>query len=386
MCVHPEAIAESYDRRHAKSHRLHPRDSHEDGSLESNAPYTGKVISEFQYEEDMLPFDPYTFAKQGQWQLPGEGKTKFNKKGTAQKCGTTRFKYKCSRGHVANATEICHRATCPVCSKHWQTRLTRRATKRLIDGIDMIRHYPKHYVFSKRFGSTSFEDMKKDLYSFLKRLDIQGALVVFHPFRFRDSQGEPVSYKQWKEAPDVFHRIYSPHFHTLLFGMLPEDYSKTFDRTGWVTVPLGKRARDQIGGTVDYLLSHSGTQTGYQALTWTGALKQMNVIKTKDQVPKLCKHKLANGEACNLQMSEWHIDTLGTGDWGCTEPYAAHWVTNRRHTAKPPPLTLLYRSASSLLRRVPNDEWEPLIPGTLHHHRRMTRATIEQLVEEALKL
>ena len=285
--------------------------------------------------------------------------------------------YRCGRNHEAHATERCYNPKCPICCGHWKTRATRRATARLTAAINYFGHYPKHITFSKPQGKTTFADYKADLYRTLRRVNCDATMTLFHPYRFRDQQGEAVSYKDWQNDPVRNYKIYSPHFHLMAFGQLIKS-NKVHDRTGWVYKNLGKRKSrtqnndDQIGGTVDYLLSHAGIQTGYHTLAWTGTLKRMKVTFTKEQEAVTCEAVLPDGNKCQLHMSKLEMDKLGTGDWAVSEPFAHRWRKNRSYNWNDPAYSIAQRTSRSLLRHHPK---------TAHARRIIVEATTESILE-----
>lgn len=194
-------------------------------------------------------------------------------------------------------TQSCKRAVCPECYEKWLVRTKIRTRERLYAGIKLMKEQTGKYVkFTHTIWSPpvelrelGYEDLKKEFHKVRKFAGSVAGVVVFHPYRFRNDDGQEVAWKHCSlnpkaESPVVkAHVVYEPHFHTITTGFLMRA-DLFYEKTKWIYKNKGViRNFDGLGGTIYYMLSHSAivevedekrgmTRSKYQAVMWFGKL------------------------------------------------------------------------------------------------------------------
>jgi len=189
----------------------------------------------------------------------------------------------------------CHSRGCPICFRTgWAGRQARAASDKLIAGGDLYERVGeslgrgvRHIVFSPDQDSTvervrtveGFEDIYRELHEVVQYAGLNGYMVVFHPFRqVKDWRGEKIP-GRWYE---------SPHFHVLGYGWLMKS-DRFNEATGWIYYNVdsedGKvRDRDEIRGTIKYLLTHAGISYGpkrFQVVRWAKMIANCKMGRKK---------------------------------------------------------------------------------------------------------
>jgi len=118
----------------------------------------------------------------------------------------------------------------------------------------------------------------------LKKAELEGAAVVFHPFKFHK--------KSWSW-------IYAPHFHLVGFGYR-QKITSAFGKYGWFIKICEER--ESVFQTFCYLLSHCGIKKGYHALTWVGGLSYSKLKVEKE--PKITKCPICGGDFEEIYYAE----------------------------------------------------------------------------------
>ena len=130
-----------------------------------------------------------------------------------------------------------------------------------------------------------------------------GGIYVGHPWRFRDSQGEPLQPKHCdlvigaEEPIYEGFAVYGPHIHATMFGwIVPTD---EIERETGVVFEVGEplATRDDVFGYIYYSLTHCGVHETHRAIRWFGALSYNNFVKVSEStetVYPLCP--LCDGE------------------------------------------------------------------------------------------
>jgi len=156
---------------------------------------------------------------------------------------------------------------CKECYKKWIARQANKATRRIEKYSQQSKRKPIHILLSvpTQQYHIPVKKLRKKINDILKELDIVGAAVVFHPFRFN------------KKIRCFY---YAPHFHLVGFGYLKGRITETFGKYGWFVKYLG--LRESVFQTFFYLLSHCGVKKGYHALTWLGDLSYSKLKLEKE--------------------------------------------------------------------------------------------------------
>jgi hypothetical protein len=174
----------------------------------------------------------------------------------------------------------CYRPLCKKCVTKWIAREANKATKRIEETAKKLHMTPIHLVLSvsQDHYRYSYKKLKKIAYEVLKDLNIAGAAVVFHPYRYRERTRE---------------FYYSPQFHVIGFGYIKGRIGIPYRKYGWYTVYLGPRR--SVFQTFVYILSHAGIKKGVHTVTWVGAASysKLSIEKEPDRtICPLCKCKL----------------------------------------------------------------------------------------------
>jgi len=216
-------------------------------------------------EGELYPALQHTYFST-QWDLPSQG---FE----YQACGTVEAKSWCPdcKTFKHDLLYCCNRSECPVCSSTWASKAGARIAERMWkyhvllfrSGVWATRL--SHVTFSPPEDQWSdYRTMRARAYEVMEKAGVRGGCVIFHPYRFRDSNGESVAWKHCSLNPAAVYpiiqaeAIYSPHFHGLTAGFLMN--SDRFEKlTGWVYVKHGDLdTREDIFQCARYLVSHMG--------------------------------------------------------------------------------------------------------------------------------
>ena len=175
--------------------------------------------------------------------------------------------------YVRQYQRSCFRAICKKCYRKWIGRGANRATRRIEEYIKRNpSHKPIHVILSVpewEYGK-DVKELRKELCLIIKEINLVGAAVVFHPFRFKKKQ------RIWR---------WEPHFHLVGFGWL-RDIANAFGRHGWYVKYVG--VRKSIFHTFHYLLSHCGVKKKNHALIWLGSLSYCNLRLDPEPRSDIC--------------------------------------------------------------------------------------------------
>ena len=176
------------------------------------------------------------------------------------------------RVYVKQFQRSCYRAVCKTCYKKWIARQANQATRRIEKYSEQSEKKPIHVLLSvpSMQYHLSVKNMRKKVNEILKEINLVGAAVVFHPFRFN-------------KKLRLFY--YAPHFHVVGFGYLKGRIAEAFGKYGWFIKYLD--VRKSVFQTFFYLLSHCGIKKGFHALTWIGDLSYSKLKLEKE--PDLSK-------------------------------------------------------------------------------------------------
>lgn len=203
------------------------------------------------------------------FQLPGHGLARSD-------CGEFHTVGCLEHGYIEVRITSCKRADCPICRQKWAGRLAGKSEHR----ISQVRGLgpPKHITISlpqNDWGlvQTDYPRLRRKVYKIAKKVGVKGGCLVFHPFRRRCPRCGAIPLMGYKTCGFCgnywFEWYFSPHFHIVGFGWI-EGTGAEFLKSGYVVKNIGRRK--SVGGTVLYLLSHSGVHLDYHVLTWFGAL------------------------------------------------------------------------------------------------------------------
>lgn len=180
--------------------------------------------------------------------------------------------------YVKQFRRSCYRAKCKSCYTNWIARQANSSTRRIEAYFEKTKQRPIHLILAVPLSQQTLpvKVLRQRMSHILKLGNIQGASVIFHPFRFHKTT------RRWYS---------SPHFHLVGFGK-SSDIKNAFGRYGWFVKEVGER--NSVFQTFCYLLSHCGIQKGYQAVTWFGSLSYSKLHVEKE--PRITKCPLCNGE------------------------------------------------------------------------------------------
>lgn len=263
------------------------------------------------------------------------------------RCGVWSSSHACSMdpGHYLRTIKhSCDNPSCPICFGSWMNKAARRIAERVrgyieaangaqldLDGISLAlwhkdnTRYLNHYVGSPRPGEITpdmpYNTIKQRGRAMAARVGITGAVQVFHPFRIQKSlqlqltrhcravvhmNEEDREKKFWELVrEDALHlgnwREYvewSPHFHYIGFGRLPEQRTPEQKAewqevlAGWIfkwirhvdteRVFDGQQMQDPIAALAAYLLSHAGYLPGRKIPSWLGVMGPNQLRKVGD--------------------------------------------------------------------------------------------------------
>lgn len=201
-------------------------------------------------------------------------------------CGTVRFPVRCPEcGYAGLRKNRCYSKACPVCYPNWAYKMARRASKRY---WWIFEREPRKWSGNPRNNwhadlTIPLERMHlpwpenlKWACRMMKKLGCRGGVYAGHPWRFRDSNGDPVSWKhssmnRYAEAPVIESvGILGGHIHVIGWGwLLPSP--EAFRRFGVVYTKLSTiENAAEFESCLAYVLTHVGVYAYSQAYRWFG--------------------------------------------------------------------------------------------------------------------
>lgn len=189
---------------------------------------------------------------------------------TKENCGTIKKVITC-KDHPNEYIIIrnyCYQPGCPLCFKMWAKKQGSIAGNKFMgfrkllvkEGIipKYYKRLARHYILSPPIeeakdklsdeGYKAFRTWGKEK---AVELGIVGGHLVVHSKRRHCTRCDKDEYGCNCEDP-TFHFVYSPHFHVVGYGFIPESEKGQ----EWVVKNLG--LRESIGKTISYELSHAG--------------------------------------------------------------------------------------------------------------------------------
>ncbi len=174
--------------------------------------------------------------------------------------------------YVKQFQRSCYRGSCKICYRKWIAREANKATKRINTYSTLSAAKPIHVVLSIPASqyNTPVPILRKRMSAIIKNIELKGAMMIFHPFRFH------------KNTRQFY---YSPHFHLIGFGYI-QNIAQTFSKYGWFIKYLG--VRESVFQTVSYLMSHCGIRKGNHTVTWLGNLSYSKLKIEKEPPLSTC--------------------------------------------------------------------------------------------------
>lgn len=161
--------------------------------------------------------------------------------------------------------------------------------------------YIKHFVISPPQDVDwkdidSFRECRGRAYEIAQKVGVLAGALLPHPYRMRCSKcGNHPIQDYIKECPkcgsEAFEWYYSPHFHSVGVGYLPDGATEeNYEETGWIVKNCG--VRQSVFWTMEYLLSHAGIRKGVHVVTWFGRLSSNRMEKTPilGSIREVCPH------------------------------------------------------------------------------------------------
>lgn len=229
-----------------------------------------------------------------QWKLAAQGEQ-------YPSCGEVRAKAWCpdELTYKHDLLDHCDRPECPVCNSTWARKGGMKITERMWSYRKILKkHRKRHARLSHVSFSLHVEDsycdyrvLRKELYKVMKKAGVRGAVVKFHPYRFRDAWGNEVPWKHCSlnpeaESPIVPNcvAIWSPHWHAICTGwLIPSEEFE--EKTGWSYTKHGERyTRDDVFYTAAYLLTHMGIHDSMQSITYIGEASYNRLVIEREEV------------------------------------------------------------------------------------------------------
>jgi len=191
------------------------------------------------------------------------------------------------RPYVKQFQRSCYRGRCKTCYRKWIARESNKAARRIESYSEISHKKPIHVLLSVPLNQyhLSFETLRKRRNEIAKRIGLDGSLIIFHPFRFRNKTRE---------------FYYAPHFHIVGFGQIRR-ITEAFSRYGWFIKYLG--VRKSVFQTVSYLMSHCGIKKGSHTVTWVGTLSYSKLKIEKEP-------SLTNCPVCGRKFVEIYHDGI----------------------------------------------------------------------------
>ncbi len=208
--------------------------------------------------------------------------------------------------YVKQFQRSCYRAVCKICYLKWIARQSKKATRRIEKFSELSFKTSFHLILCVPSSQRNLpiKLLRKRMVQITKIAKMNGAAVVFHPFRFDRKV------RRW---------YYFPHFHLIGFGdkrKLPMAYGKF----GWFV--KYSEERRSVFQTFCYLLSHCGVKKGSHSLTWIGSLSysKLKLEKESDStICPLCNDKLVpiyhEGEHSGIPPDEVFEGFVDSVDW-----------------------------------------------------------------------
>jgi len=170
------------------------------------------------------------------------------------------------RTYVKQFQRSCYRGSCKVCYQKWIAREANKATRRIEAYSNLSKENPIHILLSVPPNQyhVPVSVLRKKMSKIIKDINLKGALIIFHPFKFRSKE------RQF---------YYAPHFHLIGFGY-SSGISEAFGKHGWFIKNLG--VRKSVFQTISYLMSHCGIRKGNHTVTWVGRLSYSKLKLEKE--------------------------------------------------------------------------------------------------------
>ena len=176
------------------------------------------------------------------------------------------------RIYVKQFQRSCYRSVCKVCYLKWIARQANKATRRIEEYSKQSNKKPLHLILcvpSSQYD-LPIKLLRKRMVQIIKSAELDGAAVVFHPFRFNNKL------RKW---------YYAPHFHLMCFGD-KRKISSMYGKLGWFIKNMEER--ESVFQTFCYLLSHCGVKKGNHSLTWLGDLSYSKLKLENEPSNSVC--------------------------------------------------------------------------------------------------
>jgi len=184
-----------------------------------------------------------------------------------------------NKDYIESQQYHCKKSSCPLCVEQWIIREANRVTLRLEKYRKLFKQELKHVVLSPpqdQVQNMSYEKLKTWFSSTLKRAGIRDCMVVFHPFRFRDTK---------KLDP-----YFSPHFHLITSNYLTNT-TEFYNKTKWTIINKGNLKTDtDIFNCARYMLSHAGVRKGTSTTRWFGNMSYRKLKVEKEPKSLFCPY------------------------------------------------------------------------------------------------
>lgn len=227
---------------------------------------------------------------------------------TRDNCGHHFGFYSCSKGHtIKHKNTYCYSLSCPIC---FHKAIKRNSYRVLNHIIKIYKEYKRlghkihfrHYSFNTLWdikNSNQFDYYRRKLVSILNQYDFHG-MLVFH--KYRKSKVSKQDYQKGIR-PTLY---YSPHFHVIGYGFLP-NYSEFESLYGFTYTNITEKHyfldsekypkflnKKSIYLCVRYLLSHASFKSNQKAHSyfWFGNMspqRTYRILEKKISDPVLCK-------------------------------------------------------------------------------------------------
>lgn len=281
------------------------------------------------------------------WELPTDGEKKEwdDPLNPDAECGKTKIVRSCS-SNSEHPRELkpwdCCRPECPECGDRWCKRNARRAKELILNALMLAQLYMfsglklSSIVISvpQSLYHLTYDALQREFGKALKFLGTSHLARIFHPYRFRDKDGNEQEIKiPWRQfKAQGGYRVWSPHFHCLVIGKLIKSdvfCKRTLENLGhgWI---YHKFNVDENGKHLDlndedvynilyYAFTHCGISTTKERKTivYYGVFRRTYIIdETRELVPALC-------EVCESPMQDtFHYHVLANGEdmFGLTQP------------------------------------------------------------------
>lgn len=217
------------------------------------------------------------------------------------------------RVYLKQYQRSCYRGSCRTCYRKWIAREANKATRRIETYANLSKQKPIHVLLSVPGYQyhISVKELREKMRLIINKINLKGAMVIFHPFRFKDN---------------IRQYYYAPHFHLVGFGYL-QGIREAFSKYGWFIKFLG--VRESVFQTVSYLMSHCGIKKGNHTVTWLGRLSYSKLKVEKE--PPLIECPVCGGKFVVIYHDGIHPvvppDKMYEGlvdgeDWHLVETYS----------------------------------------------------------------